>query len=325
MSWSAAGDPELDNLTAAGVVPLAAVHRSRMRESIHLGAAAVVGPDGEVVRALGDIDALIYPRSTLKFLQAITVLRSGVDLDGPELVLAAASHTGTAAHVEVVRSILHRAGLDESALQCPADWPSDPNSRDEASGPARITMNCSGKHAAFLLACVRNGWPIDSYLAARHPLQLIVQRTVEDYTGEPVDHTGIDGCGAPLHAVSLRGLARATGLVARGADADAERLSRAIRRDPWALDSPAVASVMSELGLIAKNGAEGVFVAGSPDGTAVALKIIDGSTRASIPVALALLDEQGVVDSERATSVLAATTQPVLGGGEPVGELIALV
>lgn len=325
MSWGAASGPELDNLSAAGVVPLAAVHRSRMRESIHFGAAAVLGPDGEVVRALGDIDALIYPRSTLKFLQAITVLRVGVDLDGPELVLAAASHTGTAAHVEVVRSILGRAGLDESALQCPADWPSDPDARHEASGPERITMNCSGKHAAFLLACVSNGWPIESYLAPRHPLQLSIRRTVEDYTGEPVEHTGIDGCGAPVHAVSLRGLARATGLVSRGADADAELLSRAIRKHPWALDSAAVATVISELELIAKNGAEGVLVAGSSDGTAVALKVIDGSTRASIPVALALLDEQGVVDSERAAAVLAATTQRVLGGGETVGELFALV
>ncbi len=296
-----------------------------MRESVHLGAAAVVGPDGEVVRALGDIDALIYPRSTLKFLQAITVLKCGVDLDGPELVLAAASHTGTPAHVDVVRSILDRAGLDESALQCPADWPSDPDARQEASGPVPITMNCSGKHAAFLLACVSNGWPTDSYLAPRHPLQLSILRTVEDYTGEPVEHTGIDGCGAPVHAVSLRGLARATGLVARGAEAAAESLSRAIRENAWALDSPTVATVISELDLVAKNGAEGVFVAGSPDGTAVALKVIDGSTRASIPVALALLDEQGVVDSERAANVLAATTQPVLGGGEPVGELFALV
>ncbi len=296
-----------------------------MRESTHLGVAAVVAPDGRIVRQLGDTDALIYPRSTLKFVQAAAVLRTGVELDGEQLVLASASHPGSDRHVAVVGAILARAGLDESALLCPPEWPGDAAARAARAEPARVTMNCSGKHAAFLLACVENGWPTESYLEPRHPLQLVIRRAVEDYTGETVEHSGVDGCGAPVHAVSVAGLATAIGRIARGAEPEGARLSAAILANPWALDSPAVATVIGELGIIAKNGAEGVFVAATPDGTAVALKMLDGSTRASIPVALALLVAQGAVDEAAASAVLHATTERVLGAGEPVGELYSVV
>ena len=180
-------------LGPTGVVELAILSRSGLDESRHLGAAVVVSPDGTVARSLGDADALVYGRSSLKFFQAIAVLRSGVSLAGAQLVLATASHSGTAAHVQVVRSLLARAGLDEDALQCPIDWPLDSASRSAASAPARITMNCSGKHAAFLLACVENGWPTASYLDPEHPLQQLVRDTVEEFTGEPIGQVGVDG------------------------------------------------------------------------------------------------------------------------------------
>lgn len=313
-----------DPLSAADTVELAVLERSGMIESRHLGAAVVVSADGSVLTAHGDIEALIYPRSTLKLLQAIAVLRSGVDLDGAELTLAAASHLGTPRHVAVVRSILHRAGLTEEALQCPLDWPGDAASRRSVDGPARVTMNCSGKHAAFLLACVTNGWPVDSYLEPGHPLQRAIRHTVEQYTGETIEHSGVDGCGAPVHAVTLRGLATAVARVSSAnADPEAARLANAIRENAWALDTVAVARLIDDLGLVAKNGAEGVFVAGTPDGTAVALKILDGSTRASIPVALSLLADS--LDPRAVASILADTTERVLGSGRPVGEIRAVV
>lgn len=307
------------------MVPLAAIIRSGFKESVHFGSAVVVGPDGRVLRSLGDITTPIYPRSTLKFLQAISVLECGVELEGSELVLAAASHRGTVAHVAVVESILTRAGLDESALQCPADWPSDAGARRNAAAASRLAMNCSGKHAAFLLACVRNDWDLATYLDPHHPLQERIRETTEAYTGVEISHTGVDGCGAPVHAVSLEALGRAIGAVVRGTTPASELLTTAIRKDAWALDTSAVARMIDELGLIAKTGAEGVFVAAAHDGTTVALKIGDGSSRASIPVALALLASAGAVDPTAAAAVLAATTERVLGGGEPVGELVCLV
>jgi L-asparaginase II len=317
-----------DILDAAGSVELAVVERSGMIESRHLGAAVVLSPDGSVLRELGDAGALVYPRSSLKPLQAVAVLRSGVDLDGERLVLSSASHAGTPRHVATVRSMLASAGLDERALHCPADWPLDRASRDDivaAGGDrARVTMNCSGKHAAFLLSCVHNGWSLDDYLDPGHPLQQHARATVEEFSGEMVEHTGVDGCGAPVFAVTLRGLATAVGRVA-GAEpgSDAGRLAAAIQADAWALDGPGRANtvVIERLGLLTKGGAEGVLVMAAPDGTAVALKMLDGSPRATGLVALALLASVGAVDSDRADEVAAEITERVLGGGAPVGEL----
>ena len=310
-------------LGPTGVVELAILSRSGLDESRHLGAAVVVSPDGTVARSLGDGDALVYGRSSLKFFQAIAVLRSGVSLAGAQLVLATASHSGTSAHVHIVRSLLTRAGLDEDALQCPLDWPLDSASRFAASAPTRITMNCSGKHAAFLLACVENGWPSASYLDPEHPLQQLIRNTVEEFTGEPVGHVGVDGCGAPVFATTLRGLAIAVGRVSAARDASAVLLAAAVLAEPWAIDGDGRANtvVIEELGLLAKGGAEGVIVMGAADGTAVALKMLDGSARATSLVALQLLASVGAISREDADRVGALTTEKVLGGGLPVGEI----
>ena len=310
-------------LDPTGVVELAILSRSGLDESRHLGAAVVVSPDGTIARSLGDADALVYGRSSLKFFQAIAVLRSGVSLAGAQLVLATASHAGTAAHVTVVRQLLSRAGLGEDALQCPLDWPLDSAARSEASAPARITMNCSGKHAAFLLACVENGWPTESYLDPVHPLQQRIRDTVEQFTGDPVGHVGVDGCGAPVFATTIRALATAVGRVAASRDDSAALLTAAILAEPWAIDGPGRANtvVIEQLGLLTKGGAEGVIVMAAPDGTAVALKMLDGSARATSIVALGLLASVGVISTEDADRVGALVTERVLGAGVPVGDI----
>jgi L-asparaginase II len=319
-------------LDPAGVVELAVLERSGLIESRHLGAAVVVGPDGSVLRELGDSAAIVYPRSSLKPLQAMAVLRSGAPIDGERLALASASHAGTPRHVAVARDILAAAGLDETALQCPPDWPLDRDAayvaRSEGHDMRSITMNCSGKHAAFLLACVHNGWSTDDYLEPSHPLQQLVLSTVEELTGESVQHSGIDGCGAPVFAVTLRGLAAGVGRVAMtgsgaGSDAHAARLVSAILANPWAIDGPGRpnAVVIERLGLLVKGGAEGVIVAAAPDGTAVAIKMLDGNKRATTMVALELLGSVGAVDLPQAREIAAELAEPVLGRGVPVGEL----
>ena len=310
-------------LDPSGVVELAILSRSGLDESRHLGAAVVVSPDGTVARALGDADALVYGRSSLKFFQAIAVLRSGVILDGAQLVLATASHAGTPEHVAVVRELLARAGLGEDSLQCPLDWPLDSASRSAASAPARVAMNCSGKHAAFLLACVQNGWPTASYLEPVHPLQQQIRLTVEEFSGQPVVHVGVDGCGAPVFATTLRGLATAVGRVAAARDTSAAMLMAAVLAEPWAIDGPGRANtvVIEQLGLLVKGGAEGVIVMAAPNGTAVALKMLDGSARATSLVALGLLASVGAITIEDSDRVGALATEKVLGGGRPVGDI----
>jgi L-asparaginase II len=314
-------------LDVAGCVELARLERSDLIESRHIGAAALVDRSGDVVRSLGDTAALMYPRSTLKPLQAVAVLRAGAPLDGVRLVLATASHAGGPEHLNVVRSILELGGLSPDDLQCPVDWPLGRHNANElirtGESPSRLHMNCSGKHAAFLLACKTNGWSIDDYLEPSHPLQERIRETVEEFTGERVEHSGTDGCGAPVHAVSLAGLARGIGRVSGATSGEEAKLNRAILADPWAIDGARRANtiVIEKLGLIAKLGAEGVLVLGAPSGMAVAVKILDGSLRAATLVALELLVQAGEVTRDAATSVLADSLEPVLGGGRVVGAI----
>lgn len=316
-------------LDVAGSVELAVLERSGMAESRHIGAGVVVDADGTVLRSIGDVTASIYPRSCLKPFQALAVLRSGVSLDGPEAVLAMASHAGTPRHQQIVLGMLDRAGATVDDLLCPPDWPYDRTTAREASGPTRLFMNCSGKHAGFLLACAANGWDPARYDDLDHSLQVAVRETVAEYTGEQIEHAGIDGCGAPVFAVTIEGLARGIGRLTHSATTDqdptAGHLVRAVLADAWALDGDGRANTVTidELGVLAKLGAEGVMVMGTTSGTAVAVKVLDGNLRAGTLAALRLLVEAGAVDPDAADRVLDQTLERVLGGGVPVGAIRA--
>lgn len=290
-------------LDAASSVELAVVERSGWPESRHLGAAVLLDRDGDVVAALGDPTRLIYPRSTLKLVQASAVQLLGVAFDPVATVLSTASHAGTPAHVAVVERMLADAGLTADALRCPAELPADPASRRDADAPARITMNCSGKHAAFLTAAVRNGWDLDTYLESGHPVQQEVARLTTELCGEHPAHWGVDGCGAPVPVVSLTGLARAASLTAR----EGTVLGDAIRAHPWAIDGPGRANTVTieRTGFVAKLGAEGVLVLVTPAGESVVVKSLDGSPRATTVTALELLVRNGLLDSGTRDDVLA--------------------
>ncbi|KAB1643589.1 asparaginase [Gulosibacter chungangensis] len=316
-------------------VELAVVSRGGFVESRHVGSAAVVDAEGETLLALGDVRAPIFPRSTLKFIQALASLEAGAPLDGEHLGIACASHVGTPLHIALVRDILGRAGLDESALQCPAAWPADRASRDSLirSGEpsARIFMECSGKHAGFLAACTAAGWPIENYLGVDHPLQKLVRDTLARFAGEQVSINSVDGCGAPIHAVSLTGLARAMSRFATsqasspfGIFRNAAKIWQATLRHPWTIaghNRPDTV-VIEELGVLAKTGAEGVLVLVAPDGTSVAIKSLDGSTRANVLPGLQLLVAAGSIAPAAAEAVLPKLGLSVLGGGQPVGAIM---
>jgi L-asparaginase II len=315
-------------------VELAVVERSGFVESRHAGSAIVLGPEGEVLASLGTPDAPVFPRSCLKPFQAITVMNAGVSLEGAQAVLATASHAGTRKHVQVVRSMLGRARIEDSALQCPADWPGDRAARDElvrdGLGKSPLYMNCSGKHAAMLLACAQNGWDQATYLEPEHPLQLAVRDTVERFTGEKPAASGIDGCGAPVHAISLTGLARGIGRVVNSSPAspfalyrNAGLLTAAVLANGWALDGPGRANtlVIERLGLFAKLGAEGVMVMSAPGGATVALKVLDGSLRASTIVALRLLVAVGALDAAAVDALEPELDLAIHGGATVVGRI----
>lgn len=320
--------------TVPDAVELAVVERSGFVESRHAGSAVVLDPDGVAVRTLGDVDTPILPRSSLKPLQALACLTAGAPLEGEHLALATASHSGTDRHVAVVRSILAAAGRGEDDLQCPPAWPSDPATRDELvrelGQPQRIRMNCSGKHAAMLLACAANGWDHTAYLDPMHPLQLHIREVIERLTGVKPAATAVDGCGAPVFAMSLAALARAVHRIGSSSERSpfalhrsAGQLVRAVRENPWTIDGPGRPDtiVIERLGAFAKGGAEGVMVMVAPNGATVALKILDGNGRAATAIALTLLVRVGALPAGDVAQTLPLLPLSVTGGGQDVGSI----
>jgi L-asparaginase II len=301
---------------------VAQVVRSGYVESTHTGSVLVVDAAGATVRALGDVDRPIFPRSSNKPLQAVGLLAAGWrPASAEEVALATASHSGEPRHLDVVRRMLSTAGLSESDLRCPPMLPlSEPAARELIAGgghPTPLTMNCSGKHAAMLACAVTRGDPTSSYVDPSHPVQQALQATLEELAGERVQHVAVDGCGAPQHALSLRGLARAFAALVR----DHRDVADAMRAHPWHVggtDRDVTALMERVPGLVAKDGAEGVYAVALADGSAVALKVEDGAGRARTPVLVAALRHLGVEGLDDLATV------PVLGGGVQVGEVRAV-
>jgi L-asparaginase II len=302
------------------VVPIAETTRNGVVESLHFGAVVAIAADGLAAWTAGDPDVDVYPRSALKPLQAQAMHDAGFDAELDELALAAASHSGEPQHLDVVRRILAKAGLDETALR---NTPALPLSRTVAAGvlraggePSALLQNCSGKHAAMLATSVTNGWDMASYLDVDHPVQKLIDAYIAAAAGG-VSHTGVDGCGAPTAMVTLTGLAFAMRALALGDTA----VYRAMRRYPELVAGPArddTVLMLAVPGLVSKGGAEGIHAVAHPDGRAVAVKVADGAERARLPVMLAALRSLGF-------DVDAVHASPILGHGRAVGEVRSLV
>ncbi|MEV7086013.1 asparaginase [Streptomyces sp. NPDC093085] len=325
---AAPGEPPA--VRTPGHVPLAHVVRGGVVEGVHHGSVVVLAADGGVEFLAGDIEAAFYPRSALKPLQAVGLLRAGLDLaedDTEALALTAASHSGAQVHLDLARRMLDSAGLTEDDLASTPDLPYGAAEREEwlraGHGPSRLAQNCSGKHAAMVRTAQARRWPLTGYLDPGHPLQRELAATVAELTGQRIAQVTVDGCGAPLFSVSLHGLTRAVArLTTAGPGTHERRVADAMRAHPELVSGEGrdVAGLMRALpGALAKDGFEGVQVVALPDGRAVGVKIADGADRARMPVTAAALALAGVDPDLLAP--FART--PVIGGGREVGSLRA--
>ncbi|WP_242607948.1 asparaginase [Xylanimonas ulmi] len=313
---------------------LAQVVRGDLVESAHLGHLVVLDAAGDTLLAVGDPDAVIYPRSSLKPVQAVASLRHGFTPgDDRLLALAASSHNGEPAHLDGVRAILAGVGLGVDALRNTPDVPLHPPAalawHDAGRGPEPLAQNCSGKHAAMLAACVAQGWDTETYLDPTHPLQVAVAAAVAELTGDvAAPHVTVDGCGAPLLSTSLRGLARAFAQIAAApAQSPEARVARAMAAHPEMVAGTgrdATAAMRAVPGLVCKDGAEGVYAGALPGGRgAFALKVLDGGSRPRPAILAAALRAAGALDvpGVDAAALAALGDVPVLGHGRPVGSV----
>lgn len=320
----------MQTFTADQSVELAVVERSGFVESRHLGSAVLTGPDGQVLRALGAVEAPVFVRSALKPLQAIASMRLGAVLTGTSAGLASASHVAELGHIHTVEQMLASVGLDESILGCPAVPTRNPEAataeHEIGRDLSRLHFNCSGKHAGFVLGQLAVGQDPSAYLDPGSAVQREVVRVVEEYTGAPIAFTGVDGCGAPCHAVSLVQLARGVAQVASGRTEQDRTLTQALLAEPWTIqghDQPN-SVVIDKLGIIAKGGAEGVLVLATPSGHGVAVKCLDGSGRATTMIGLELLIAAGLVDEDAARAVIEQTSEHITGGSDSQGYAVTV-
>ena len=328
-----------------GYVPLVEVWRGDVVESVHHGAVAVADDSGRVIAAFGDPEVVTFLRSSAKPVQAMTMVASGAakrfGLSDAEIAVVVGSHAGEAFHLEAVRSILQRIGLDEEALRCgthaPFHRPTALRLRADGRAPTVLHNNCSGKHAGMLAQAVMLGAPIDTYLRESHPVQVRIREALARLCGlEPgAIRTAVDGCSAPTFAVSLRHAAMLFArLMRRGGgaaeDAAVEHVVDAMRSHPeMVAGTDRLCSVLMALaghGLIAKIGAEGFYcmaLQGRKGGIGIALKVADGDGRRARPaVAIETLRRLGVLGENQAAELRPRfCPDPVSRRGRRVGRL----
>ena len=313
----------------ATAVPLAAYSRSGVLEGVFHGHAVILDPAGNISQSWGSATELFFPRSSNKIAQATAMSRLGLQLPQHLQALTGASHSGEAFHIEGVREILNSVNLTPAALQTPPDFPLDRVERDaciaRGEEPAPILMNCSGKHAGMLATCVIHGWDVDTYLELNHPLQQAIKTELASMTSADIDVIGTDGCGAPVMALSLPALARLSqNAVLSEAGTPARTVADAFRAHPEYVGGTRrdVTHFMQRIpGLLAKDGAEGVYTASFADGRAIALKMEDGSDRGRNAAMAGILVLMGV-GPELVKEYL---DQPLLGGGRVVGSVYPLI
>ncbi len=295
---------------------LVEVTRGEVLESFHRGVVCVVDEKDNIIYSLGDTQQICYPRSALKFLQQIPLLTSGAvehfGFTEKEIALFCGSHNGEAEHVETVRGILAKIGLDESHLQCGAQMPTlkeDQYHLIKNDLPAlKIHNNCSGKHAGFLAYCIYKGWPTDSYIAPNHPMHLEILEVIAEFHRYPKEkiQQGIDGCSAPIFAFPVYNQAVAYKNLVNPVDFP-EPVQKACKMMVDAITKYPVMIAghkrycsdlmrLSEGKLIGKTGADGVYSIGIRGrNLGICIKVDDGKMGPQYNIAQSIIEQLGIL------------------------------
>jgi len=300
---------------------LAKVTRGDLVESLHLGHLIVLNADGSTYLSTGSPELPIYPRSAVKSLQAAAMLKSGLKVNADELAIICASHSGSQKHIDLVTNMLSARDISISQLKNAVDKPLGEKEKISwGEKPAsQLAQNCSGKHAGMLITCQQNGWDMSTYLDPNHPLQVAIKNEIEERSGEKVSAVSVDGCGAPLFAISLVGLARAISNLVKSKEDLYQQIVLACTKYPELVagDGRLTTRLMQAVpGLYMKEGAEGVQVCALRDGRVIAIKIIDGSWRPVAPIIMEIFKRWGVEIPDESVKIY--------GGERVVGRVISL-
>ena len=299
---------------------LATVTRSGIAESLHLGHLIVLNIDGSTYLSKGSPGLPIFPRSAVKSLQASAMLKAGLTVSDEELAIICASHSGSQSHIDLVIKMLEKRDISISTLKNSVDKPLGEKEKIAwcEKSPSQLAQNCSGKHAGMLITCKQNSWDMATYLDMNHPLQIAIKNEIEELAGEKVSAVSVDGCGAPLFAISLVGLARSISNLVKSKEPIHKQIVTACTTYPELVagEGRLTTRMMKTVpGLFMKEGAEGIEVCSLPDGRVIAIKIIDGSWRPVAPIIMEIFKRWGVVMPDESVKIY--------GGASVIGEVIA--
>ena len=299
---------------------LATVTRGGIAESLHLGHLIVLNADGSTDISKGSPELPIFPRSAVKSLQASAMLKAGLTVSDEEIAIICASHSGAQSHIDLVIKMLEKRDMPISSLKNAVDKPLGEKEKIAWGEKiaSQLAQNCSGKHAGMLIACKQNGWDMATYLDMNHPLQIAIKNEIELLAGEKVSASTFDGCGAPLFAISLNGLARSISNLVKSNEAVHKQIVSACTTYPELVagEGRLTTRMMKAVpGLFMKEGAEGIEVCALSDGRVIALKIIDGSWRPVAPIIMEIFKRWGVVMPDESAKIY--------GGTSVIGEVIA--
>jgi L-asparaginase II len=298
---------------------LATVTRGGIAESLHLGHLIVLNADGSTYLSKGSPELPIFPRSAVKSLQASAMLKAGLVVSDKELAIICASHSGSQSHIDLVIKMLEKRDIPISALKNSVDKPLGEREKiawGEKSA-SQLAQNCSGKHAGMLITCQQNDWDMATYLEMNHPLQVAIKNEIELLAGEKVSASTFDGCGSPLFAVSLIGLAKSISNLVKSNEAAHKQIVTACTTFPELVAGEGrltTRMMRAVLGLFMKEGAEGIEVCALPDGRVIAIKIIDGSWRPVAPIIMEIFKRWCVVMPDESVKIY--------GGANVIGEVL---
>lgn len=279
----------------------------------------MLNADGTTYLSKGSPTTIIYPRSAVKSLQASAMLKAGLTVSDDELAIICASHSGSATHIELVSNMLAKRNISLDLLQNAPDKPLGEKEKiawGDKNG-SQLAQNCSGKHAGMLITCKQNNWDLKSYLELDHPLQIAIRAEIELLSGEKMAKATLDGCGAPLFAFSLLGLAKAISKLVTSTEKEHQQVVKACTTYPELVagEGRLTTRMMRAIpGLFMKEGAEGIEVCALADGRVIAIKIIDGSWRPVAPILTEIFSRWGISTPDESVKIY--------GGATVIGEVL---